>query len=96
VQPTLQAQYREKHNTPIFEPLVDKDSILRMSRRQILDESENPCILPDFIKLSYPQKLKRKDLATFTGSCKATSQGRLPLKKKNASSFNFIGKLSIK
>jgi len=55
----------------MFEPLVDKDSILRMGRRKILDESENPCKLPDFSKLSYPQKLKRKDLATFTGSCKA-------------------------
>ena len=66
VQPILQDQLEEKHNTQMFEPLVDKDSILKMSRRQILDESENPCRLPHFIKLSYPQKLKRKDVTPKT------------------------------
>jgi len=30
VQSTLQAQFKEKQNTPIFEPIVDKDSILKM------------------------------------------------------------------
>jgi len=96
VQPTLQAQFKEKQSTPIFRPLVDKDSILRMSRRKIIDESENPCRLPDFIKWSYPHKLKRKDLTTFVGSCKEIFQGQLPLKKKDPRSFNSIGKLSVK
>ena len=54
VQPTLQSQFKEKHNIPMFEPLVHKDSNLRTSRRQILDESGNPGKLPDFINLSYP------------------------------------------
>jgi hypothetical protein len=46
--------------------------------------------------LSYPHKLKRKELTTFTGRCKAIFQGRLPLKKKDPGSFDSIGKLSIK
>jgi hypothetical protein len=96
VPPTLQDQFKEKHDTTMFEPLDEKDSILRISRRQILDESENPFKLPDSIKLSYPHNLKRKDLATFTGSCKAIFQGGLPLKKKDPGSFNSIGKLSVK
>jgi hypothetical protein len=96
VQSTLQAQFKEKQNSPIFKPIVDKDSILRMSRRQILDESENPCRLPNFIKLSYSQKLKRKDLTAFSASCKAIFQGRLPLKKKNPGSFNSTRKLSMR
>lgn len=45
VQSTLQAQFKEKQNTPLFKPIVDKDFILRMSRRQILDEEKRPdCI----------------------------------------------------
>lgn len=93
---TLQAQFKEKQNAQMFEPLVDKDSILRMSIRQILDKNENPSKLLDFIKISYPQKLKREDLATLTRNCNAISQGQLPLKKKNPGSFNSIGTLSIK
>jgi len=54
VQPTLQAQFKEKQNTQMFESLVDKDSILEKSRWKILDESENSCKLPKYIKLSYP------------------------------------------
>jgi len=75
VQSTLQAQFKEKQNTLIFEPIDDKDSILKMSRRQILDESENPCRLPNFIQLSYSQKLERKDMTAFSRSCKAIFQG---------------------
>jgi len=37
----------------MFEPLVYKDSILRMSRQQILKESENPHELPYSIKLQF-------------------------------------------
>jgi len=81
VQPKLQSQFKHKQNTPMFEPLVDKDSNLRTSRRQILDESENPGKLPDFIKLSYPHKLKRKHLATLTGSCKTIFQEQTFAKK---------------
>jgi len=83
VQPTHETQFNEKQNALLFEPLVDNDSILRMSRRKIFEESENPCELPNYIKFSYPQKLKREDLTTFTGSCKEIFQGRLPLKKKD-------------
>ena len=96
VQSTLQAQFKEKHNAPMFEPLVDKDSILRMSIRKILDKNENPSKLLDFIKISYPQKLKREDLTALTRNCNAISQGQLPQKKKDPGSFNSIGKLSIK
>lgn len=67
-----------------------------MSRRKILDESENPCRLPNFIQLSYSQKMKRKDMTPFDRSCKALFQGRLPLKKKGPGSFNSIGKLTVK
>jgi len=96
VQSTLQAQIKEKLNAPIFKPIIDKDSILRMSRRQILDESENPCRLPKFIQLLYSQKLKRKDITAFARSCKAIFQGRLRLKKKDPRSFNSIRKMSVK
>ena len=74
VQSTLETQFKEKENTPIFEPLVNEDSVSRMSRRQILDESENPFRLTNFIKLSYPHKLKKKDMNAFVGSCKAIFQ----------------------
>jgi hypothetical protein len=67
-----------------------------MSRREILEQIENPRKLPSYIKLPYPHKLKREDLATLTGSCKAIFQGQLPLKKKDPGSFNSIGKLYIK
>ncbi|KEH22243.1 hypothetical protein MTR_7g034915 [Medicago truncatula] len=80
----------------MFGPFVDKDSILRTSKHQILDESENPCRIPEFIKLLYPHKLKRKDPIAFAGSCKAIFQGQLPLKKKDPGSFNSIGKLFVK
>jgi len=96
VQPTLQGQFEEKQNTLMFEPLVDKDSILKMIKGKIIDESEKPCRLLDFIKLTYPYKLKRKDLATFTGSCKAIFQWRLPIKNKDPESFNYIGKFPTK
>jgi len=96
VQQTLQNQFLDKQNDPLFEPRVDNDSILRMSKRQIFEESENPCELPYYSKSSYPQKLKREDLTTFTGSCKAIFQGQLPPKKKDLGSFNSIGKVSIK
>jgi len=36
----------------MFEPLVDKDFILRMSRQQILEESDNPHKIP-YYTLSY-------------------------------------------
>ena len=96
MQSTLKAQFKEKQNNPIFKPNVNKDSILRMSKQQILDESENPYRLLNFIQLSYSQKLKRKYLIAFARSCKAIFQGRLPLKKMDPGSFNSIGKLSVK
>ena len=96
MQPTFHAQFKEKENNPMFEPLVDKDSILRMSIRKILDKNENPSKLLDFIKISYPQKLKREYLTALTRNCNAISQGQLPQKKKDPGSFNSIGKLSIK
>jgi len=69
---------------------------LRMSWWQILDKYDNPGKLPDFIEISYPQKLKRAYLAILTGSCKAIFQGQLPLKTKDPRDFNSIGKFSIK
>jgi len=80
----------------MFEPLLNKVFILRMRRGEILEQSDNPRKLPSYIKLSRPQKLKREDLSTFTGSCKAIFQGQIPLKNKDLGSFHSIEKLSIK
>ena len=40
--------------------------------------------------------MKREDLTTVIGRYKVIFQGRLPLKKKDLGSLNYIGKLSIK
>jgi len=52
---------------------IDKNFILRMSRRQIMEESENPSELPYYIKLPYlyPEKLKSEEFVVIIGSCNA-------------------------
>ena len=83
VQPTLQTQFKEKQNAPMFEPILDKVSILRTSKRKLFEESENPRELPSYIKLLYHKKLKREEVGTLTRNCSSIFQGWLPLKKKD-------------
>jgi len=82
----------------MFEPLVDKASILRMSRGQIFEESGNPRELPYSIEflVSYPKKFKSKGSTALTRNYNAIFQGQLPQTKKGPGSFNSIGKMFIK
>jgi hypothetical protein len=92
---------KDKENATEFDPLIDKDSILMMTRRKILEESNNhraPQLHNVVIPSSeehHKKKLKNKESTTSSESCNAVFHRWLPPKKKDPLCFNSVGNLSI-